>query len=113
NVLDSVAGPLDWLHQLARVLRGDGQALLTCPYDWSTAATIPEAWLGGHSQRGPDDGACEPVLRALLTPGAHPATVPGLHLVAECDHIPWQVRLHDRSLHHYSVHVALARATAK
>ena len=45
-----------------------GGLVLTTPYDWSAAVPV-DAWLGGHSQRGPHQGSSEPILRGLLTPG--------------------------------------------
>jgi len=113
NVLDSIASPLELLRSLARVLQPGGMALLACPYDWSPAATPVEAWLGGHSQRGPHRGASEPLLRGLLTPGAHPEAIASLHIVAELDDLPWQVRLHDRAAVTYRVHlVAVQKASS-
>ena len=109
NVLDCVASPRDALAELARVLAPGGLALVTTPYDWSPGATPFEQWLGGHSQRGSCAGASEPVLRALLTPGAHPAGVSGLEIVAEAESLPWRLRLHDRSVMEYSVHGLVLR----
>ena len=108
NVLDCVASPLTALEELARLLIPGGKALLTSPYDWSPAATPVEAWLGGHSQRGPDSGASEPLLRRLLTPGAHPASIDGLRLLAEAPDLPWHVRLHARSVMRYRAHLVVA-----
>jgi SAM-dependent methyltransferase/uncharacterized protein YbaR (Trm112 family) len=105
NVLDCVPFPYDLLAALPRLLAPGGKALLTCPYDWSPGATPVEAWIGGHSQRGPAGGASEPALRALLTPGAHPAAISGLRIVAEEESVPWRVRLHERSAVLYRVHL--------
>lgn len=109
NVLDCVASPRESLVELGRVLQPGGSALLATPYDWTPGATPVEAWLGGHSQRGANRGASEPVLRALLG-GGHPAAVPGLALAAEEPAFPWRVRLHDRSVMEYAVHLVVARA---
>ena len=109
NLLDCVRAPRDVLVEIARVLGPGARAILCTPYDWSPVATPIEGWLGGHSQRGPNRGANEPVLRALLTPGAHPASVAGLALDGEIESLPWNVRLHDRSRVEYRVHVAIAR----
>ena len=105
NVLDCVNAPRDFLEQLGRVLRPGGTAVLSTPYDWSTGATPVETWIGGHSQRGPDAGASEPFLRALLTKGAHPQSVAGLEILGEIADFPWQARLHDRSTVSYAAHV--------
>jgi SAM-dependent methyltransferase len=111
NVLDCVSSPRDFLAGVADVLAPGGWTVLTTPYDWSTSATPVEAWLGGHSQRGGGGGASEPVLRALLTPGAHPQSITGLQLVAEAAALPWQVRLHERSSVAYRVHAVAAQRT--
>lgn len=103
NVLDCVASPHDLLASLPRLLKPGGKAILSTPYDWSPRATPVEAWLGGHSQRGESAGASEPVLRALLNPGAHPASIEGLRIVAEERSLPWRVRMHERSSVEYRV----------
>jgi SAM-dependent methyltransferase len=103
NVLDCVASPHDLLASLPRLLVPGGKAILSTPYDWSPRATPIEAWIGGHSQRGENAGASEPVLRALLTPGAHPAAIEGLRIIAEAPDLPWRVRLHERSSVEYRV----------
>lgn len=109
HVIDCVRSPRDVLAEAARTLVPGGKALLATPYDWSPAATPIESWLGGHSQRGPNRGASEPVLRTLLTPGSHPAALDTLELESELDDVPWQVRLHDRSAVSYRVHVVVGR----
>jgi SAM-dependent methyltransferase/uncharacterized protein YbaR (Trm112 family) len=109
NVLDCVTSPHGLLAESARVLAAGGTALLTTPYDWSPGATPVEAWLGGHSQRGAGAGASEPVLRSLLTPGAHPQAVGGLKLIAETEKVAWHVRLHERSTVGYWLHLLAAR----
>jgi SAM-dependent methyltransferase len=105
NVLDCVASPLALLGELARVLRGGARAVLSTPYDWSPAATAPQAWIGGHSQRADDAGASEPMLRRLLRDGGHPLEVRELRLVDEVEHFPWHARLHERSIVAYDTHV--------
>lgn len=110
NVLDAVASPLDFLKAVRNAVRANGRAILTTPYDWTPGVTPPEAWIGGHSQRGPDAGASEPFLRSLLTPGAHPQSVEGLELLAEAD-VPWHTRLHDRSTVSYANHLVVVANT--
>ncbi|HEV2854746.1 MAG TPA: methyltransferase domain-containing protein [Thermoanaerobaculia bacterium] len=111
NVLDCVQSPHDLLAALPQLLAPGGKAILSTPYDWSPAATPVEAWLGGHSQRGETAGASEPVLRALLTPGAHPASVEGLRIVTEEPAIPWRVRLHERAVMEYRVDLVVATSS--
>jgi ubiquinone/menaquinone biosynthesis C-methylase UbiE len=110
NVLDCVRSPQDLLTEVARVLCASGAAALTTPYDWAPAATPVEAWLGGHSQRGGQEGACEPVLRSLLA--ASSKAQPRLLHVAEAEALPWHVRLHDRSVVEYLCHLVVARREA-
>lgn len=110
NVLDCLASPRDALQALADVLAPGGQALIATPYDWSVNVTPLESWIGGHSQRGPGGGAAEPLLRSLLTPGAHAQAVEGLQIQGEIDAFPWHTRIHARSRTAYEVHVtALVR----
>jgi SAM-dependent methyltransferase/uncharacterized protein YbaR (Trm112 family) len=110
NLLDCVTSPRDLLVGMRRVLVGKGTALLATPYDWSPGATPVEAWIGGHSQRGEQGGAAEPLLRALLTPGAHPQAVDGFTIIAENNEVSWQVRMHERSAVTYRLHCVVARA---
>jgi len=113
NLIDCVRAPRDLLAEGARVLAPGGGMVVTSPYDWSATATPIETWLGGHSQRGIDHGSSAAVLRALLTPGGHPAAVTGLRLEAEIEEVPWHVRLHDRSAVAYAVHLVVARKMAE
>ena len=111
NLLDCVTSPHELLQSVGRVLEAGGQTLLSTPYDWSQATTPMEAWLGGHSQRGPGRGAGEPLLRSLLTPGKHPQALENLRLAGEIEDFPWHARMHERSNVSYSVHVVAAEAT--
>ena len=108
NLLDSANSPVEVLKSMASAVVAGGKVCLACPYDWTPAATPVESWIGGHSQRGPDQGAAEPVLRRLLTPGAHPASIEGLEVVAEEEGFPWRVRMHERSFVEYAVHLLVA-----
>ena len=83
-----------------------GTVILATPYDWSPSATPVESWLGGHSQRGAHRGASEPVLHALLAEA-------GLEVIAEEPHLPWRVRLHERSSVDYDVHLVVARRSTR
>lgn len=99
NLVDCVPSPATLLAELTRTLGRGGLALLSTPYDWTPSVTPYESWLGGHSQRGPHRGSAEEVLKAML-----PLTV-----IAEEPSLPWRVRLHDRSVMEYAVHVAIGR----
>lgn len=109
NLLDCLSAPRDALLELGRVLSSEARAILTTPYDWSATNTPPEAWIGGHSQRGAHEGAAEPLLRRLLS--GEDGEELGLRLVAEATDLPWHVRLHDRALMQYSVHLLVVGAT--
>lgn len=108
NLLDCLSSPHDHLVAIGRALAPGGRAILATPYDWSPGATPIEGWLGGHSQRGPQAGDSAAVLRALLTPNAHPASIDQLELVADAGSLPWRVRLHDRSTVEYATHLVVA-----
>jgi SAM-dependent methyltransferase len=111
NLLDCVPDPRRLLESLAAVTAPDGDILLATPYDWSTRATPPQAWLGGHSQRAPHAGAAEAFLYALLDPVQPGLALSGLVLRAEEAAVPWQTRLHERSTVSYRSHlIALSRA---
>lgn len=105
NVLDCVPSPLGHLMEMGRVLEPGGTALLSTPYDWSAAATPPAQWLGGHSQRGAAEGASEPELRRILSPGAAAGVDTGLVIEEERDGVPWSVHANDRSSVEYSLHL--------
>ena len=109
NVFDSVTSPRDLLASIEYVLQPGGWALLATPYDWSPAATPIETWVGGHSKRGPDRGAAEPLLKKLLTAGAHPQSIEHLQLVGEITNFPWIVRVHERSQTLYRTHIFAAK----
>ena len=108
NVLDCVWSPYDHLKELGRILMPGGNALVSTPYDWTAHATPVEAWLGGHSQRSEHKGASPAILRSLFSGGGHPHAVEELELISEED-IPWTLRLHDRSVMEYLVHMMIIR----
>jgi len=112
NILDCMGTPQDFLAGLGRILAPGGKAVLTSPYDWSTGATPVESWIGGHSQRSALAGSSADMVRALLTPGAHPNSINTLALEAERDGLDWQVRLHDRSTMTYKLHLVVAGKSA-
>jgi len=109
NVIDCVQSPYDHLKELGRILRPNGGALVSAPYDWNVNATPVEAWLGGHSQRSESQGASEVMLRSLLAGGEHPYAIQELELVSESEGVPWTLRLHDRSFMNYQVHLLVVR----
>ncbi len=96
NLLDCVPDPAGFLHAAGGMLAPGGALLLATPFDWASRATPAEHWIGGHSQRGEGAGAAEPLLRSLLTDGAHARSVAGLTVVG-AGNVAWHTRLHDRS----------------
>jgi SAM-dependent methyltransferase len=109
NVLDCVQSPYDHLKEVGRILKPNGGAIVSAPYDWNVNATPVEAWLGGHSQRSESQGASEVMLRSLLAGGEHPYAIQELELVSESEAVPWTLRLHDRSFMNYQVHLLAVR----
>ncbi len=112
NLLDCLRSPYDHLLSLSRILKPEGKAIITTPYDWSPNATPVESWFGGHSQRSETQGASEAILRKFLAGGDHPQSIDNLKLVYENEAIPWSVRSHDRSVTNYQVHMAVVQAKA-
>ena len=108
NVLDCVCSPFDHMKELGRILMPDSNAVVSTPYDWTANATPVESWLGGHSQRSEHKGASPAVLRSLLFGGGHPHAIEELELISEED-VPWTLRLHDRSVMKYLVHLLVIR----
>lgn len=111
NVLDATPAPLGLLGALADTLAPGGTAILACPYDWSAAVTPVEQWLGGHSQRGPDRGDPRAILNRVFRESTTQAGTPCWEVLADRDRLPWLVRLHDRSVNHYDVHLVVARTS--
>ncbi len=109
NLIDCVASPYEHLLSLERVLLDRGKILMSSPYDWSSSATAVEAWIGGHSQRSDKRGASEAHIRDLFKGGSNSASIAGLKLIAEKESEPWSVRLHDRSVMKYLVHLLVAQ----
>jgi SAM-dependent methyltransferase len=112
NVLDCAWSPFDHLKEIGRILMHGGNVIVSTPYDWTANATPVEAWLGGHSQRSEHKGASPAVLRSLLSGGDHPHAIEELELIFEED-FPWTLRLHDRSVMEYLVHLMVVRKTER
>ena len=106
NLIDCLPDPYDHLKTLGRVLAPGGLGLLATPYDWSPGATRIQGWIGGHSQRGEDQGDPVARIRNLLTPEAS-----GLTLAHERDGLTWEVRSYERSRTVYSCHAVAVRGT--
>ncbi len=102
NLVDCTAAPTNVLSELLRVLKHGGGAMLATPHDWSPQATEMEYWLGGHSQRQPNQGAPEPALIETLK---HL----GLDEIVEDPDLTWRLRLHARSTMEYSTHAVAGR----
>ena len=108
NLLDCVADPRGLLTALAQLIEPGGAVLIATPFDWSTRATPVTEWIGGHSQRGQGEGAPVPMLRTLLTEGAHKLSISGLEIVGEGER-SWHTRLHERSAVQYRSHLVALR----
>lgn len=112
NVLDATPSPLALLQSVALALRPDAPCLVASPYDWSTAATPFEQWLGGHSQRGPQQGQSAAVVRDVLRQLGDERGEPLWRIIAERDDVPWTVRIHDRHFSQYLVHLLALRRSS-
>jgi SAM-dependent methyltransferase/uncharacterized protein YbaR (Trm112 family) len=98
NLLDCLPNPAEHLRELARLCRSGGRIVLLTPYDWSQAATPPEAWIGGAGSVRED-------------PASAVASMVSTHFEIEQDEreVPWSVRLHDRCRVQYQAHLIVAR----
>ncbi len=112
NVADCIASPLAHLIEIGRVLRPGAELALTTPYDWSENVTPLEAWIGGHSQRGPSGGESTAEMRRVLSDLVPAGVDSRLRLAAEREAVPWHVYVHARATMHYQVHAMVARRTA-
>lgn len=102
NSLDSVPSPVGLLQSMSNITAADGIAQVACPYDWSSAVTAIQGWVGGHSQRAEHGGISENVLRQILTEPSELSQQ--WRVLTEQDDIPWGVRLHHRSHMNYRLH---------
>ncbi len=102
NLIDCVASPAHVVAEAARLLSPGGHLIATTPFDWAPGATSVEGWIGGHSQRGPTAGRSEPALHALVEAN-------GFEVTGTRDDLTWQLRVHDRSVMHYQLHMIAAR----
>jgi SAM-dependent methyltransferase/uncharacterized protein YbaR (Trm112 family) len=112
NVADCIASPLAHLMEIGRVLRPGAEVALTTPYDWAENVTPLEAWIGGHSQRGPSAGEGTAEMRRVLSDRMPAGADAGLRLFAEREAVPWHVYVHARASMHYQVHAIAARRVA-
>lgn len=107
NVVDCLEDPRKGLIEVDRVLKPEGEALFSVPFDWTAQVTPVEAWLGGHSQRASHAGSAEAILDMLLSDG--PLAAGSLRRVQPARETAWHVRLHDRSCMHYQAYLVAAR----
>lgn len=102
NTLDSVPSPVGLLQSLGRVLSEGAMVHFACPYDWSSAVTPVENWIGGHSQRAAHGGFSGKLLREWIEQEQFNGSG-RFQVIAERDGCAWVVRLHDRSRMMYDV----------
>ncbi len=98
NLLDCVSDPAALLRAASALLRPGGQLLLCTPFDWNTAATPAEAWVGGRSSDGSETDL-----------GLWAASLSGLQLIARTDAVGWDVRVHARATMHYRAELIVLR----
>jgi len=110
NVLDSIYSPFNVLSSISKVLKCDGYAIISTPYDWTPTVTRFEEWFGGHSQRGKDKGAGERVLRAMVSSKSDNGAIEGFCIVAEEPELVWYVRVHERNSAIYKTHLLVLKA---
>ena len=106
NLLDCVPSPLGLLVELGRLVMQGGEVALSTPFDWAVGATASSAWMGGHSQRGPQDGSSLLEFRRILSAECAAGIDTGLLIEAERDGVPWRLRVNERSVTEYAVYFA-------
>lgn len=104
NVLDTVESAAKLLHSISASMADNGQLLLSTPYDWAPPVPINN-WFGGHAQRAQHQGSSEAVLRSHLAENSKTAPNLPLAMLAEIEHHPWSVRVHDRRTAQYDAHI--------
>ena len=109
NLLDCVQSPLGLLVELGRLVARGGEVALSTPFDWAVGATPSTSWMGGHSQRGPQDGSSLLEFRRILSAECAAGIDTGLVIEAERDGVPWRLRVNERSVTEYAVYFARLR----
>lgn len=112
NLLDCVPNPVMLLMETTRIMKKNSDIILTTPYDWSEGATPYENWVGGHSQRTAYRGDPEKIFKTLFSStNDRAALCKEIKITTEIADIPWSVRLHDRSMVHYFLHMTGLKKT--
>lgn len=109
NVVDCTPAPIELIRSAAALVARGGVMIIATPFDWNPSVTPVHAWIGGHSPRGFFHGKSEEILRSILTPGSHPVSIEGFSIVAEERDLPWHVRIHDRAIMKYNLHMLIAK----
>ena len=110
NVFDVNPSPKHLLLSIGNALGGNGQALLSTPYDWSPPVPMNN-WVGGRGRPDNETGESEQLLRQMLTSSNLPA-LKNINIVGEIESLPWHVRVHSRRTALYDVHVIACKKTA-
>ncbi|MCG6969290.1 MAG: methyltransferase domain-containing protein [Gammaproteobacteria bacterium] len=110
NIFDAVSVPRRLLVSIRDLLVSGGSAVLATPYDW-TPPTPMQHWVGGRLHSNPQEATPESLLRKILSPQNNPDAVKNLSLVGEIEEHPWDLRIHNRLVHSYNVHIFACRKT--
>lgn len=109
NLIDCLDRPHDHLQELARVHNPLGYISLATPFDWSSNATPYEHWIGGHGSMYPLQGEPIKKLQWLLSAQSPYPDLRDFEIIQEQDNIPWRIRLHNRSIMQYNLHLMSVR----
>lgn len=109
NLIDCLDRPHDHLKELARVHNRLGYISLATPFDWSPNATPYENWIGGHGSMHPLQGEPIEKMRWLFSNQSPFPELKDFEIIQDQDDIPWRIRLHNRSLMQYNLHLLSVR----
>jgi 2-polyprenyl-3-methyl-5-hydroxy-6-metoxy-1,4-benzoquinol methylase/uncharacterized protein YbaR (Trm112 family) len=110
NVFDAVSAPRKLLVAMRDMLKPGANAVLATPYDWSHTTPM-EKWVGGRFHVNPEDSTPESLVRKMLSPQNNPQAVKNLSLIGDIEEHPWELRIHDRHISNYSVHIFACERT--
>ena len=109
NLIDCLERPADHIKELARVHNHLGYISIATPFDWSPNATPYENWIGGHSPMYPLNGDPIQNIRWFFSKQSPIESMRDVEIIQDQENIPWRIRIHNRSVMHYNLHLISVR----